>query len=193
MRAHVEAKAAGLPLIIGSHFRLTAGDGSPALAFTALAMNREGYGNLCELITLGRTRAAKGTYRLAPMDLEHPEASLEHLRGLPDCMIILTPDFPANEQRLDAQLEWAARVFGDRARVALTLHARAMDDIHRGVATMGTGGCADRRGASARRSRLASGKPLRLFASTRLDDRAMQHQRRMENPTVEGATHLRPF
>ncbi|WP_186159380.1 PHP domain-containing protein, partial [Burkholderia gladioli] len=133
VRAHVEAKAAGLPLIIGSHFRLTAGDGSPALAFTALAMNREGYGNLCELITLGRTRAAKGTYRLAPMDLEHPEAPLEHLRGLPDCMIILTPDFPATEQRLDAQLEWAARVFGDRARVALTLHARAMDDIHRGA------------------------------------------------------------
>ncbi len=133
VRAHMEAKAAGLPLIIGSHFRLTAGDGSPALAFTALAMNREGYGNLCELVTLGRTRAAKGTYRLAPMDLEHPEAPLEHLRGLPDCMIILTPDFPANEQRLDAQLEWAARVFGDRARVALTLHARAMDDIHRGA------------------------------------------------------------
>ncbi|WP_186214973.1 error-prone DNA polymerase [Burkholderia gladioli] len=133
VRAHVEAKAAGLPLIIGSHFRLTAGDGSPALAFTALAMNREGYGNLCELITLGRTRAAKGTYRLAPMDLEHPEAPLAHLRGLPDCMIILTPDFPATEQRLDAQLEWAARVFGDRARVALTLHARAMDDIHRGA------------------------------------------------------------
>ncbi|WP_186043948.1 error-prone DNA polymerase [Burkholderia gladioli] len=133
VRAHVEARAAGLPLIIGSHFRLIAGDGSPALAFTALAMNREGYGNLCELVTLGRTRAAKGTYRLAPMDLEHPEAPLEHLRGLPDCMIILTPDFPANEQRLDAQLEWAARVFGDRARVALTLHARAMDDIHRGA------------------------------------------------------------
>ncbi|WP_369063312.1 error-prone DNA polymerase [Burkholderia gladioli] len=133
VRAHVEAKAAGLPLIIGSHFRLIAGDGSPALAFTALAMNREGYGNLCELVTLGRTRAAKGTYRLAPMDLEHPEAPLTHLRGLPDCMIILTPDFPANEQRLDAQLEWAARVFSDRARVALTLHARAMDDIHRGA------------------------------------------------------------
>ncbi|MDN8063515.1 error-prone DNA polymerase, partial [Burkholderia gladioli] len=133
VRAHVEAKAAGLPLIIGSHFRLIAGDGSPALAFTALAMNREGYGNLCELVTLGRTRAAKGTYRLAPMDLEYPEAPLEHLRGLPDCMIILTPDFPANEQRLDAQLEWVVRVFGDRARVALTLHARAMDDIHRGA------------------------------------------------------------
>ncbi|KWK67567.1 error-prone DNA polymerase [Burkholderia stagnalis] len=133
VRAHVEAKAAGLPLIIGSHFRLTAADGSPAIAFTALAMNRDGYGNLCELISLGRMRSKKGTYRLAPLDLEHPEAPYTHLRGLPDTIAVLSPAFPANEQRLDSQVEWFARVFGDRAWVALTLHARAMDDIHRGV------------------------------------------------------------
>ncbi|OXI28309.1 error-prone DNA polymerase [Burkholderia sp. AU16741] len=133
VRAHVEAKAANMPLIIGSHFQLTAADGSPALAFTALAMNRDGYGNLCEFISLGRMRGKKGTYRLAPLDLEHPEAPYTHLRGLPDSIAILSPDFPANEQRLDAQVEWFARVFGDRAWVALTLHARAMDDIHRGV------------------------------------------------------------
>ncbi|KVD94623.1 DNA polymerase [Burkholderia stagnalis] len=133
VRAHVEAKAAGLPLIIGSHFRLTAADGSAALAFTALAMNRDGYGNLCELVSLGRMRGKKGAYRLAPLDLEHPDPPYTHLRGLPDCLAILSPDFPANEQRLDAQVEWFARVFGDRAWVALTLHARAMDDIHRGI------------------------------------------------------------
>ncbi|MBU9658333.1 error-prone DNA polymerase [Burkholderia cenocepacia] len=133
VRAHVEAKAANMPLIIGSHFRLRAADGTPAIAFTALAMNRDGYGNLCELVSLGRMRGKKGTYRLAPLDLEHPEAPYTHLRGLPDCIAILSPDFPANEQRLDAQVEWIARVFGDRAWVALTLHARAMDDIHRGV------------------------------------------------------------
>ncbi|KVK86633.1 error-prone DNA polymerase [Burkholderia sp. MSMB1498] len=133
VRAHVEAKAAGLPLIVGSHFRLTAADGSPAIAFTALAMNRDGYGNLCELVSLGRMRSKKGTYRLAPLDLEHPEVPFTHLRGLPDCITILVPEFPANEQRLDTQVEWISRVFGDRAWVALTLHARAMDDIHRGV------------------------------------------------------------
>ncbi|AJK46270.1 hypothetical protein Bpla01_29750 [Burkholderia plantarii] len=32
VRAHVEAKAVGLPLIIGSHFQLTSADGSPALS-----------------------------------------------------------------------------------------------------------------------------------------------------------------
>lgn len=133
LRAHVEAKAAGLPPIIGSHFRLTAADGSAALAFTALATNRNGYGNLCELVSLGRMRGKKDAYRLAPLDLEHPDPPYTHLRGLPDCLAILSPEFPANEQRLDAQVEWFARVFGDRVWVALTLHARAMDDIHRGI------------------------------------------------------------
>ncbi|UEP31870.1 hypothetical protein LMA02_22720 [Burkholderia sp. B21-005] len=71
----------------------------------------------------------QGTYRLALLDLEHPKAPCTRLRGLPDCIGILSPDFPADEQRLEAQVEWIARVFGDRAWVALTLHARAMDDI----------------------------------------------------------------
>src|ERR1700754_2740510 len=85
VRAHIEAKAAGLHLIVGSHFRLTAADGATALNFTALAMTREGYGNLSELITLGRMRAQKGSYRLAPADLAYPESPYRHLRGLPEC------------------------------------------------------------------------------------------------------------
>ncbi|CAE6841192.1 Error-prone DNA polymerase [Paraburkholderia aspalathi] len=133
VRAHVEAKKAGLPFIVGSHFHLTNADGSPALSFTALAMTREGYGNLSELITLGRMRAHKGSYRIAPLDLAHPEKPFGHLRGLPDCVAILSPDYPADEERLDTQVEWFAQTFGDRAWIALTLHARAMDDIHRGT------------------------------------------------------------
>ena len=133
VRAHVEAKKAGIPFIAGSHFRLTNGDGSTALSFSALAMTREGYGNLSELITLGRMRAEKGSYRLATRDLDHPERPHAHLKGLPDCVTILSPEFPADEARLSTQVEWFARTFGDRAWIALTLHARAMDDIHRGV------------------------------------------------------------
>ncbi|MFX1689772.1 error-prone DNA polymerase [Paraburkholderia sp. A2RI-6] len=133
VRAHVEAKSAGIPFIVGSEFALTNADGSHALRFTALAMTREGYGNLSELITLARMRAEKGSYRLATRDLDHPEASHGHLKGLPDCIAILIPEYPANEARLDAQLEWFAATFGERARIALTLHARAMDDLHRGA------------------------------------------------------------
>ncbi|CAG9207622.1 Error-prone DNA polymerase [Paraburkholderia tropica] len=133
VRAHVEAKKAGIPYIVGSGFTLTNADDTPALCFTALAMNRNGYGNLSELITMARMRADKGSYRLAARDLARPDPAQAHLRALPDCIAILSPDYPAEEGHLEAQVAWFAETFGDRAWVALTLHARAMDDIHRGV------------------------------------------------------------
>ena len=40
-----------------------------ALSLILLAQNRNGYGNLSELITIGRTRSEKGTYLLTPDDL----------------------------------------------------------------------------------------------------------------------------
>ena len=133
VRAHVAAKETNVRLIVGAHFQLTNADGSVALAFTALAQNRGGYGNLSELITLARTRTAKGSYLLTPDDLARPDAQYAHLRGLPDCLVILSPEFPAKEERLDAQVAWLASTFEGRCWVALTLHARAMDDIHRGI------------------------------------------------------------
>lgn len=133
VRAHVAAKEANIRLIVGAHFQLMNPDGTPALAFTALAMNRNGYGNLSELITLARTRTSKGTYLLTPSDLAWPQAPYDHLTGLPDCLVILSPEYPAKEERLDAQMEWLARTFEGRCWAALTLHARAMDDIHRGI------------------------------------------------------------
>ncbi|HUO61599.1 MAG TPA: PHP domain-containing protein, partial [Candidatus Acidoferrales bacterium] len=100
VRAHVEAKNARIPSIVGSGFALTNADGSQALRFTALAMTREGYGNLSELITLGRMRAEKGSYRLSARDLDDPDPAYVHLKGLPDCIAILSPDYPADEARL---------------------------------------------------------------------------------------------
>ena len=133
VRAHVIAKEVGLPLVIGSYFRLCNADGSPAFGLILLAQNREGYGNLSELITLARMRAPKGEYRLTPHDLSRPERDHAHLRGMPDCLAILVPDFPANEDALDAQLEWLDAAFPERAWAGLVLHQRAMDDIHRGA------------------------------------------------------------
>ncbi|MFM0551922.1 error-prone DNA polymerase [Paraburkholderia sediminicola] len=132
VRAHVAAKEAKLPFIVGSWFRLVNADGSPAFGLILLAQNREGYGNLSELITLARTRATKGEYRLTPQDLSRPEKEYRHLRGMPDCLAILVPDFPANEDVLAAQVEWLDDTFTGRAWVGLVLHQRAMDDIHRG-------------------------------------------------------------
>jgi error-prone DNA polymerase len=132
VRAHVAAKEAKLPFIVGSFFQLLNADGSPAFGLILLAKNREGYGNLSELITLARTRATKGEYRLTPQDISRPDKAYRHLRGMPDCLAILVPDFPANEDVLAAQVEWLDDTFTGHAWVGLVLHQRAMDDIHRG-------------------------------------------------------------
>ena len=132
VRAHVAAEEAKLPLVIGSYFQLHNADGSPAFGMILLAQNREGYGNLSELITLARMRAPKGEYRLTPQDLSRPDRENIHLRGMPDCLAILVPAFPAKEEALEAQIEWLGETFPGRAWVGLVLHQRAMDDIHRG-------------------------------------------------------------
>ncbi|MCM3386368.1 hypothetical protein M3622_21565, partial [Bacillus subtilis] len=80
-----------------------------------------------------RMRAAKGEYLLTPHDISKPEKGYTHLRGMPDCLAILVPDFPATEDALAVQLEWMNDVFAGRAWVGLTLHQHAMDDIHRGI------------------------------------------------------------
>src|SRR5258708_28850488 len=48
VRAHVEAKKAGLPFIVGSHFHLTSSDGSPALSFTPLASTSDAHSHLSD-------------------------------------------------------------------------------------------------------------------------------------------------
>src|SRR5438552_1113249 len=80
VRAHVAAKELGLPLIIGSEIKLKDG---PKLVL--LATDREGYGNLAALITLGRRRTKKDSYSLDWSDLDS---------GLPGCLVLLTFPHP---------------------------------------------------------------------------------------------------
>ncbi|HZW12554.1 MAG TPA: error-prone DNA polymerase [Noviherbaspirillum sp.] len=133
VRAHVEAKQLGLHLIIGSQFQLVNSDGSPAFSLILLAKNREGYGNLSELITLARTRADKGFYRLSPEDFSEPQTGYAHLRGMPDCLAILTPRHGIAADTLVAQAAWMRNTFPGRAWIAMTLLHRAGDEQHRAV------------------------------------------------------------
>ena len=96
-----------------------------------LAQTREGYGNLSELITLARSRAPAGEYRLAPEDFTDPPPGCAHLRGLPECLAILTPEYGADAARVAEQARWLARVFPRRAWVGLTLLHRSREDLHR--------------------------------------------------------------
>jgi error-prone DNA polymerase len=128
VRAHVEAKKHGLHLILGSEMTLACG-----LKLVLLAMNREGYGNLAEWITLGRCRAPKGRYDVRRADIGAPLTPGEpsgpaHLRGLPDCIALFVPDHHAGDALLNAQAAWVAATFPQRAWIALELLHRLDDD-----------------------------------------------------------------
>lgn len=109
VRGHVAAKEAQLPLIIGSEFRLAEGD-----HVVLLAANRNGYGNLGELITLGRSRAAKGEYSLARADLA---------AGIADCLLLLVPDVHTTP----ANIRWWQERFPGRCWIAVEM-CRGPDD-----------------------------------------------------------------
>jgi error-prone DNA polymerase len=134
VRAHATAKRAGFPLIIGAHFHLTQADGSAGPSLLALVKDSDGYGNLSELITMARTRAAKGRYLLMPDDFTAPSAEFAHLQGLPGCLMILLPGYPARPETLRVQGAWMASTFGsERSWIGLNLLQRAQDDAHRGA------------------------------------------------------------
>ncbi|MBL4583082.1 MAG: error-prone DNA polymerase [Pseudomonadales bacterium] len=92
VRAHVEAKKAGLPLIIGSEFKLDDG-----LHFLLLATDQSSYGRLSLLITAARRKAEKGHYHLTRDLLQE-----HHPSG---CLAIWLPgQFIHNNQHVYAQL-----------------------------------------------------------------------------------------
>ncbi|MFN7288458.1 MAG: error-prone DNA polymerase [Burkholderiales bacterium] len=109
VRAHLRAKDLGLPLLIGAEFSLqdlgTTIDTRanhpdrrhPPARLILIARNREGYGNLSELITRTRMRETKGRYRLRPEDFN---------TGIKGCLALLVPS-PAVGVASESSLEAA--------------------------------------------------------------------------------------
>ncbi len=131
VRAHLQARATGLPLLVGAEFSLR--DLWPRQAagcrpehdarLVLLATDRAGYGNLSELITRARRRAPKGSYRLEPADLAD---------GIPGCLALLVPEAaalvePAAHRRLLAQARFVRERFDRRGRLAVELLTRGHD------------------------------------------------------------------
>lgn len=131
VKAHIAAKELGIHLVIGSQMTVTPEDGSPPFVLIILATNKNGYGNLSELITVARTRSEKGTYLVLPRDIAMPVGDLVHLRCLPDCQFILAPKYNASYEEVERQAAWLIQCVPGRARIALTLHHRAQDEKHR--------------------------------------------------------------
>ncbi len=128
VRAHVEAKAQRIHLIIGSEIKLTLPDGAPHARLVLLAQTRRGYGNLAHWITVARRRAAKGSYLAHPGDVEGRVPNAPTLAGLPDCLALLVPDAGQPFETLFAHAMWLKTWFQDRAVLALELLHRAGDD-----------------------------------------------------------------
>ena len=135
VKAHMAAKEAGLKLIVGSQMLVTPEDGTPAFSLLILAMKKNGYGNLCELITVARRRAKKGEYLVRPRDIAAPPPDLVALRGMPDCQLILLPRYGVAVEVLERQAAWLLQCAAGRARIALTLHFRSRDEQHRNAVT----------------------------------------------------------
>ena len=118
VRAHVAAKDAGIRLLVGA--RLDLEDGLSLLCYPR---NREAYGRLCRLLTLGQRRASKGNCQLHLGDL------CVHAEG--QVLIVVPPPGPdvrtfatrltALRSRLPGPLYLATHMLyrgDDRARIA---------------------------------------------------------------------------
>ncbi len=122
VRAHEEAKrqaeaGGAIQLIVGSEFNL---EGEPGCRIAFLAHNREGYANLCDLITRARLRSEKGSYQATTSDVAD---------GLPDCSALLIPRRDDTPETLLAQAQWLHATFGERAAIAVELLLYADDSL----------------------------------------------------------------
>ena len=125
VRAHEEARrqadaGSALRLIVGSEFTLEGSAAQPGCRLVLLAHCREGYAQLCELITRARLRADKGSYRATVDDLAG---------GLPQCSALLLPRREDAPEVLLAQARWLQGLFGERAAVAAELLMHADDSL----------------------------------------------------------------
>jgi error-prone DNA polymerase len=136
VRAHEEAKAQGLHLIVGAEMRLTqVGNGTPGMRLVALAESLRGYRNLSRWITIARLRATKGDYLAHPSDLEGriegKGAEIMRLAGLPGCRVLLVPNVNDSAKTLQAQAKWLRSWFDGRAGIAMELLNQSHDALLR--------------------------------------------------------------
>ena len=113
VRAHAAAKPLGLKLLIGTELIL-----DDASRVVLLAMNRNGYGRLARLLTLGKRRAPKGECQLNFYDVT------QHAEGLL-ASVILNEAQP--EDQRDNLHRWRD-AFGDRCSVLASLQHGPHDD-----------------------------------------------------------------
>ena len=119
VRAHVAAKKHGLPLLVGSQFRVQCSAPLKPFTLIVLACNLNGYGNLCEFITHLRRTSPKGTYRLT--------LGAIRAEALADCVVIAVPDRDSDQDPMDTVARWLLQHFMGRCWLGVT-QLRRLDD-----------------------------------------------------------------
>ena len=105
VRAFEASKRHGVPLIVGTEFRIEDG---PHVVL--LCRDHDGYTALCQLITVSRRRAKKGSYRTLRSDFSEP---------MPGLVCIWIPKNSDSEGTAD----WLRTCFGLQVWIGLHLHA----------------------------------------------------------------------
>src|ERR1700742_2921529 len=111
VRAHEAAKVTGVRLIVGCRLDLT--DGTGILVYP---LDRAGYGRLCRLLSLGKTRAGKGACKLDWADLAH------YSEGLAAALVAIEAD-----DLCALRLKRLKQTYGDQAYLALSRRYRPGD------------------------------------------------------------------
>ncbi len=131
VRAHVQAKASGLKLLLGAEFwvPLGTGAGESAHGFTAvvLAHNLRGWGNLCQFITAARRAAPKGQYQVG-WHGAHYQALWAQLT---DCEVLLAFPDAINMEAAYAISTRARGLFGLNVWLAAELRLGLDDALYR--------------------------------------------------------------
>jgi error-prone DNA polymerase len=110
VRAHTEAKAQGLKLLIGSEFVVQA---NPPFKLVVLACHREGYASLSTFITQLRRASPKGTYSLSMAAITAP--------ALSGCLVLMIPDRLTPFADLFSRARWLQKHFKHRSWIAVEL------------------------------------------------------------------------
>ena len=114
VRAHTAAKSFGIKLIIGSEFILSDG-----CHLVLLAKNRQGYSQICNIITRARSEAKKGSYFIDRSTVE------ENVTG--DCIVLWVPDLLKKSEALIGEASWLKHQFKDELWIAVELLLRGDD------------------------------------------------------------------
>ncbi|THD60835.1 error-prone DNA polymerase [Phenylobacterium sp.] len=111
VRAHEAAKVTGIRLIVGCRLDLT--DGTGILVYP---LDRGGYGRLCRLLSLGKSRAGKAKCQIDWADLAH------YGEGLAAVLVTIEAD-----ALCALRLKRLKQTFGDHAYLALSRRYRPGD------------------------------------------------------------------